>query len=72
MANRFQVWERDGLIRGFVRGPEQNGSEPAPEGFHPRNAREWLKVDGEWVRDKEAAEARRDEVQSGENTKVEE
>ena len=52
---RYQVWERDGLVEGFVKGPPQNNSEKAPNGFEPPNRHEWVKKDGEWVHDPEEA-----------------
>ena len=59
----YQVWERNGLVKGFFRGPQQNGSEPAPEGLSPENAYEWIKgEDGKWKHDPEAAKAKRKEL----------
>ncbi|MFP4146596.1 MAG: hypothetical protein ACLFSI_02655 [Halorhodospira sp.] len=59
----WQIYERDGLVRGYIYGPQQNGSEPAPEDFSPDNAKEWIKKDGEWVHDPEAAEEKRKELE---------
>lgn len=64
---KYQIWERDNLIRGFVRGPQQHGSEPAPEGFDPSNRHEWIKKDGEWKHDPEAAAAKRQELEDADD-----
>lgn len=58
----YQVWKKNDVVVGFVYGPQQNGSEPAPDGFSPDNAREWIKKDGEWVRDSEEAKTKREEL----------
>ena len=60
--SKYQVTEQSGLIGSFILG-RSSGFEPAPEGFEPSNRHEWIKKDGEWVRDPEAAEAKRKELE---------
>jgi len=51
----YQVDAPDKVIGSFILGTHP-GWEPAPEGFTPENAGEWVKADGVWVRDKAEAD----------------
>ena len=57
-----QVHAPDGVVSSFILGTHP-GWEPAPEGFAPSNADEWVKVDGRWVKDKEEAGKIRQELE---------
>lgn len=64
----YQVWTKTdnstgkSIITGFILGPQQHGSKPAPEGFAPDNKLEWVKDDTGWHRDKQEADTVRENL----------
>lgn len=55
-----QVHAPDGVVSSFILGVHP-GWEPAPEGFSPDNAWEWVKKNGVWTKDPEEADRIRQE-----------
>ncbi len=61
----YQIKEKNGLASSWILG-WTDGWEDAPEGFTGENADEWVKVEGEWIRDAEQAQQIRDAMENAE------